>query len=353
MTRTLQARRLLYLPDIRLPLADAMRKQGWQIHVATPDDPLFTEFAKAATPHNYFRHKIPYRRTDWRCFFAIAVLILRLRPTLIHLIGLRWCLYGGLAARALGIPCVYTVTGLGAAERAWWLPLLRWVLRTPRCAVIYQNHDDENDLDVSGSVIRTGVDLEKFPYSPEPDNQPPIVLFPNRLVVEKGVREFVKAAELLKGRARFVLVGLRDIHNPNAIPQAELDGWLREGIVEYEGFCTNMAEVIARANIVCLPSYREGLPRVLLEAAAIGRAIVTTDVPGCRDVIRANRSGILIQAKRSLELADAIARLLRSKEMRYELSIHARHEMLRDFSMQTYVADTLKVYAAVAGRSRL
>jgi glycosyltransferase involved in cell wall biosynthesis len=185
-------------------------------------------------------------------------------------------------------------------------------------------------------------------YAPVPEPEGvPIVVLPARMLWDKGVREFVEAAALLRQRgvsARFVLVGDPDGENPASVPEAQLADWQRQGVVECWGRREDIPQVLARSNIVCLPSYREGLPKSLLEAASSGRAIVTTDVPGCREVVRDGDNGILVEARNSKALADGLQRLLVDPVLRQRMGQRGRERVMSEFSQEIVVSRVMSVY---------
>jgi glycosyltransferase involved in cell wall biosynthesis len=167
---------------------------------------------------------------------------------------------------------------------------------------------------------------------------------------DKGVQEFVDAARKLAGmHARFVLVGSPDEESPNAVPVAQLEAWVAEGIVEWWGHRTDMPQVLASASVVVLPSYREGVPKVLIEAAASGRAIISTDVPGCREVVRDGENGLLVPAKDAAALAAAMRRLAEDRSLRSNMGTRGRAMAVASFSIEQVVAQTLALYARVLG----
>ena len=173
------------------------------------------------------------------------------------------------------------------------------------------------------------------------------MLFPARLLADKGVFEFVKAAQLLfeKGiRARFVLAGIVDSANPASVSQRQLEDWVAGGVIEHWGYRTDMPQVIAVANLVVLPSYREGLPKVLLEAAASGRAVVTTDAPGCRDAIVPGMTGLLVAVRDHLSLAFAIEQLLANPEERKAMGLNARRLAESEFDVRVVVEKHVAIY---------
>ena len=281
-----------------------------------------------------------------------------------HHVALKPVFLGGLAGWLADIPAqVNAVAGLGwlfisRSRTARWLsPLIRWILarlmNAPRCRVIVQNPDDAELLKKAGVVeshlrmIRgAGVDTSKFPPSSEPA-EPVCVVLASRMLWDKGVGEFVEAARQLKQegvQARFILVGDPDPDNPAAVPETTLHAWHEEEVVEWWGHRDDMTKVFSSTHIACLPSYREGLPKVLLEAAACARSIVTTDVPGCREVVREGENGLLVPAREAQGLADALRRLIKNPELRAEMGQRSREIVLKEFSSEKVIAKTLELY---------
>ena len=225
-----------------------------------------------------------------------------------------------------------------------------------RTSVIVENKDDQAIISSLGiadhdiHLIRgAGVDTLAYAPSPEPYGDKVIVL-PARMLWDKGVKEFVDAARQLEQRglkARLVLVGKPDEDNPASVSEEQLLAWQKEGVVEWWGRREDMPGVYAHSHIVCLPSYREGLPKSLLEAASCARPIVTTNVPGCRDVVRDGDNGLLVAARDAAALANALARLLADPEMRIRLGQRGRVRVLNEFSQERIVAQVLALYREV------
>jgi glycosyltransferase involved in cell wall biosynthesis len=351
----------------RLPLALAAKAAGYHVHVATPDSPSATAIQK----HGLQFHAIPLHRSStriWKELASLQALMMLYRgllPDLIHHVTIKPVLYGGLAARLTRIPAVvHAVPGLGHVfvERGLRASLLRAaVKRLYRLAfahgnakVILQNPDDQALLErmrVIGSgeslLIRgSGVDMQAFAPRPEPDTIPTVILAA-RMLWAKGVGEFVDAARLLREQqveARFVLVGESDPGNPSAVPVWQLEQWHDSGVVEWMGTCDDMPRIFAEAHMVCLPSYREGLPKVLIEAAACGRPIVTTDTPGCREVVRHEENGLLVPPRDAVALAAALRRLILSPALRAFLGKRGREIAVAEFGLEKVVEETLAVY---------
>ena len=184
------------------------------------------------------------------------------------------------------------------------------------------------------------------------------MLFVGRLLWQKGLAEFVAAARLLRAEgldARFTIAGYGEAGNPDSVPPETLAAWQREGIIDYLGQRDDMPQVYADAQIVCLPSWREGVPRALIEAAACGRALVASDVPGCREIVQHELNGLLVPARAPEALAAALRRLLQDAALRQRMGAAGRELVLREFSLERVNAATLALYAQLlaARESRL
>lgn len=348
----------------RVPIALAARDAGYDVHVAAPR----AEASEQIEALGLAFHEIAFSRSgtsprrELSTAVALARLYRALRPDLVHHVSSKPILYGGFAARLLGVPAVvHAISGLGhvfTAEtprvrmlRPIVLAAYRVAAAHSNAALIFQNDDDRATIGRTRAklvtVIRggSGVDLERFRPTPMPVDEP-IVMLPARMTWDKGIAELVEAARELASsgvRARFVLVGGGDHENPEAIPEEQLRAWCAEGVVEWWGHRSDMPDVLAQATLVCLPSYREGLPKALVEACAIGRPIVTTDVPGCRDVIGDGTHGVLVPARDARALAAAIRELL-SDRARLERMGREASERARRFSSVQVVEQTLEVY---------
>ena len=313
----------------RLELGLAARDAGLEVTVAAAENGGRAAIERAGlrfVPLSFDRGGKSVGR-DARTLATIASLYARIRPRIVHHVTIKPVLYGSIAARLTGVPAVVNaVSGLGYAFldrsargrllRAAVVRAYRLALAHPRCLTVFQNDDDrayfvEHKMlrEEQTRVVRgSGVDPVRFPQRALPDGIP-VVVMPARLRWGKGVGEFVSAARELRCRgvvARFVLVGPADGTNPARVPRDQVERWVDEQVVEWWGYRSDMPEVLARAHLVVLPSYREGLPLALLEAAASGRACVTTDVPGCRDAIDPGTTGWLVPVRDSHALAQVI-----------------------------------------------
>jgi glycosyltransferase involved in cell wall biosynthesis len=278
-------------------------------------------------------------------------------------------LYGTLAALLCGVPhVVNAMAGMGflfisqgakaRLLRGLITGLMGWLNRRARVRVIVQNDDDRalfrDAMGVRDDRINTirgsGVDVTALTPQPEPPvdaDHPPVALCLSRMLWDKGIGELVEAARLLKARGvplTIRLVGPLDA-NPAAIAQSDIDGWVAEGLVEAAGKTSDIAGEYARCHIAVLPSYREGLPKSLLEAAACGRAMVASDVPGCREVCREVETGLLVPARSVEPLADALAKLADDPNLRQKFATNARRAAETDFSTTRIIDETLELYA--------
>ena len=211
-------------------------------------------------------------------------------------------------------------------------------------SIIFQNSDDAHFLaewvNINASkvyLIRgSGVDLSTFQYVPEPTGKP-VVIFVGRLLVDKGIREFVDASKIIynkKIQADFWIVGDLDEGNPSSVTNEEKVSWKELPNVSVIGFQTDISDLYTKSNIACLPSYREGLPKSLIEAAACGRAVVTSDVPGCRHAIEANKTGLLVPINDPFALADAIEYLIKNPDVRKRMGEAGRDLAKKDFPIK-------------------
>lgn len=359
----------------RLPIGLAAREQGWTVSVAAPAG----RGEREVEAHGFPLHRIPLSRRGsrpWEEAQSIASLVTlfrRVRPDIVHLVTIKPVLYGGVAARLAKVPAVVSaVSGLGtvflaegrlaSARRTAVEAIYRLAFRHPAQRVILQNPDDlatftrRGILDEGRTVLirGSGVKLSTFAHTPEPAGMPLVVLAA-RMLKDKGIREFVEAARILRREgveARFALVGPVDPGNASALSQAELEAFVAEGSVEWLGARSDMPVVLASSHVVCLPSYGEGVPKVLLEAAACGRPIVTTDVPGCREVVDHDRNGLLVPARDPAALAAALRTLVESRETRQRMGAHGRARAVREFSIGSVVDATLRTYREVMADSR-
>ncbi|MCZ6657418.1 MAG: glycosyltransferase family 4 protein [Gammaproteobacteria bacterium] len=287
------------------------------------------------------------------------------RPDIVHHVTIKPVLYGTRAANRAGIRAVVNaVPGMGfvfirrgvlaAIRRAFVNLLYRLALSHRNMQVIFQNQDDMEgfishaivDREQSTLIRGSGVDLETFRCAAEPRGAMTFLLV-GRMLRHKGVREFVEAAKTLRKTRpdwRFQLVGDVDAGNPASLTQEELGKWQDAGLVEWLGHRSDVPQLMANAHVVCLPSYREGLPKTLLEAAATGRAMVSSDAAGCREVVRNEVTGLVVPVRDADSLARAMFRLGEDKELRQRFGRAARAKAEAVFSVEDVVSHTFRVY---------
>lgn len=358
-----------YFCSHRLPLAVAARQAGYDVSVVT----RVQEHGEVIRGAGLRLIPLALDRSgknpvgELRTLRQVTRIYRNVRPDIVHHVALKPVLYGSIAARFARVPVVINaLMGLGylfsSADLAAKLirPCVEMGLRglLGRSRLIVQNPDDRQlilDKRLSTAervaLIRgSGVDLAKFAPMPEPTGIPLVVL-PARLLWDKGIREFVDAARQLRRQgvqARFALVGEPDVSNPAAVPPDMLQAWSTEGAIELWGWRTDMAEVLAQAHIVCLPSYREGLPKALLEAAACGRPLVSCDVPGCREIVQHGVNGLLVAPRDAAALAAALHQLLQDAKQRTEFGRQGRRLVAAEFSVESVIAQTLALYRECA-----
>lgn len=358
----------------RLPLAIGARNAGFTVHIATGPGSAGQEITELGFEH----HLLPISRSgrnpfaELRTLWELYRLMRTIKPDLVHLVTIKPVLYGGLMARLSGVPAmVAAISGLGTVfvdrdqKRSWIRRGVKWLYRLalghPNAKVIFQNPDDRAALTHMGAVsndktalIRgSGVSLASCPMRPEPEGVP-VVTFAARLLEDKGVREFIEAARVLKERgvvARFWLAGSPDPGNLTSISEKELSHWSKDGCVEILGYRSDIPNLFANSNIVVLPSYREGLPKALVEAAACGRAVVTTDVPGCRDAIEPESTGLLVPVRDASALVNAIRFLIENPERRKQMGASGRALAEREFAIEKVVDAHLAIYHELTNRA--
>ena len=359
-----------YLYNFRRSLALALRDTGHDVLLISPPGPYgekLRDLGLRWEPLPMQRRSLnPLREASlvlhlWRLFR-------REQPDLVHGFTIKCAVYGSLAARLSGVASrVNAVAGMGyvfisddtkaRVLRPMVRALLKLALDGRGARLILQNPDDvalfEEAGLVDGKHVRliagSGVDCSRFgPREHVRARDLPFrVLLPARLLWDKGVAEFVAAARRLKGEGRkidFLLAGEPDPGNPAAVPVSELNAWVEEGVVQWQGHVDDMPAIFASVDMVVLPSYREGLPKGLIEAAACALPLVTTDVPGCREVVTDGVDGLLVPARNAHALADAIARLHDDTALAQRLGNAARAKALAIFDERIVIASTLAVY---------
>lgn len=365
-----------YFLSHRIPMAQAALKAGYEVHVATH---VSGDGGKRIAALGFHVHPLAWRRGSLNPLDLLSILrqvralYRRLAPDLVHHVALQPSVIGSLAAVGLPIARINAFAGLGSSVTSQSLKarlvrpvlkgLLRWILRGCHAAALVQNGDDRAVMLASGVdparvflIPGSGVDVDALTPLPEPATGPDgmvTVAFVGRLLEDKGLRPLIAAHDLLTARGvpvRLEIAGQADPANPASIPDAEIASWAQKKNVELLGHVGDIASVWARAHIAVLPSRREGLPKSLLEAAACGRAIVASDVPGCREVARQGVNALLVPADDAPALAEAIATLAGDAAMRRQFAQAGRQMVVAEFSSERIGRATVALYDELLGR---
>lgn len=359
-----------YLYNFRLSLGKALTGAGHELLMLSPEGSYGQRLRSGGMrwePILMERLSLnPIREAA--LMWHLVGLIRRERPHLIHSFTIKCAVYGSLAARLAGVPArVNAVAGMGyvftsgALKARLLRPLVRMLLKLAlggrNARLILQNPDDVALFRQAGLVdpehVRlipgSGVDCVRFSPAPRQVASERVrVVLPARLLWDKGLAEYMEAARLLRSRGvpvDLLLAGTPDPGNPAAVPEPAVREWVSEGLVQWLGHVDDMPALFRSVQIVALPSYREGLPKGLIEAGASGCALVTTDVPGCREVVTHEVDGLLVPVKDGVALADAIERLVRDPALRQALGVAAREKAITEFDERIVIARTLDVYA--------
>lgn len=348
------------------PLFRHQQKAGWEVVLICPDGP----YVESLREQGWSCFTIPFNRhgvkpvIEAQVLLRVRRLLRTLRPNVLHNHTLKCVLYGSIASA--GLPCrvvnaingfgyLYRARGIGASATRFVFHLFASAF-FPRRKVkfIFMNPGDQEVFEAKGYVIpgngqvipSPGVDIERFSYAEEKTGVP-IAILPARMLWSKGVADFVEAARLLKSKGvegRFVLVGDVDSGDSESIPPEILSGWVNEGVVEWWGHREDMPEIMSMSHVVCLPSYGEGLGMSLIEGAACGRALVGSDVSGCRQIISDGENGLIVPAGAPERLAGAIESLIEYPDERARMGKSGREIAVREFSVDTINRRTLDVY---------
>ncbi len=356
----------------RLSLAQKLAADGVDLHVAIPfrhDDGRFRDLGFAL-------HALKLRRgsknplEEARTLADLATVSRRVRPLLVHHVTIKPVAYGSIVARCLGTPAVVnSVTGLGYVfssgkrdariMKSAVLPVLRAGCNRENVMMLFENTDNLNTYCSFGIttasrarvIPSSGIDPAAFASHEHRAGNVTVMLL-SRMLWDKGVREFVEAARIVKQQVpatRFVLVGATD-PNPESIPADVLRLWHDEGVVEYWGWRSDVPATLKQADVLCLPSYREGLSRALLEGGAAGLPLITTDVPGCRDAVLAGVSALVVPPRDAENLARAMLDLVTDAKRRTLMGAAARADVAARFSIESVVEQTRSAYKEILAR---
>ena len=354
-----------YFLSHRLPMARAAKNAGFEVHVAT----RVVDGAAAIEVEGFKLHSIPFTRGRVEIFSALNTVFALRRihrdssPVIAHHVALQAAVLGSFASIGRPTPLVNALTGFGFTFiseslkarllRPLIVFLLRFLCMRNKNVALVQNPDDRAALLALGVASNhiviipgSGVDVEQLQPMAEPAGTPTIA-FVGRLLEDKGIRTLVAAARLLRNRGctvNMLIAGEIDLANPTSISASELTSWTREPGIRWLGHVKDIASVWAQAHIAVLPSRREGLPKALLEAAACGRSMIATDVPGCREVVLADETGLLVPLDDPTALADAINQLANSPKLRQRYGSAARRLAVEKFSAEAIGQQTVRLY---------
>jgi len=357
----------------RLPMARAARDAGFEVHVAT----RVSDGAAAIEAERFILHPIPFARgslSPGAAFSTITALrrVHRdIKPVLTHHVALQACVLGSIATLGQPTATVNAFIGLGysftsntgkaRALRGLIGSLLWFFLKGTNRIALVQNGDDAAALISIGIpkgrialIPGSGVDVDRFTPLPEP-NGPPTFGFVGRLLDDKGIRTLIAAHRLLRARvpdAQLMIAGTPDVANPASVTEAEAKSWNAQPGVAWLGHVSDIAGFWAQAHVAVLPSRREGLPLSLMEAAACGRAMIATDVPGCREIVAHDQTGLLFPLNDATALADAMARLAADPRLRSRYAAAARKRVVEKFAAEIIGPQTVALYERVLGKSR-
>jgi len=358
-----------YLYNFRLPLAKALRSLGYDVILVSPPGSYADRLSRAGFRWVSFE----FRRfglnpiSELRTLVALMRLYRNERPDLVHHFTIKCVLYGSIAARIVGVRSVVNaVTGLGYVfvDERWQARLMRPIVRVlyrlalGTSQVIFQNRDDQRRFregrlvpDDQAHLVRgSGVDTSRFfPAEGRQTGEKRTVLFASRLLRAKGIYEFLAATARLRvkfSNVEFCVAGDVELDNPDSVTTKTLDQWRSEGKVKCLGHRDDMDVFLRKVDVVVLPSYREGVPRILVEAAASGLPLVATDVPGCREIVRHGENGILVPVKDIPALAGAMETLLRDDDLCRRMGEKSREIACAEFNIDRVILETFQVYAA-------
>jgi glycosyltransferase involved in cell wall biosynthesis len=361
------------LVNFRSGLIKSLVVRGYAVIAAAPWD----EYASQLESLGCRYIKLPmdsmgtHPGRDFLLLTRLLNLLFNERPAIFLAYTVKPNIYGSLAAHILRIPVINNISGLGTVFIAggWLKELVRGMYRIAlsRSAKVFFQNNDDRQLFISARILTasvtdqlpgSGVDLQRFTPQRMPERTTVRFLMASRMLTDKGVVEYVDAARILRQRcieAEFCLLGFLDAKNPTAISRKQMADWVAEGTVRYLGAGDNVREEIAESDCVVLPSYREGTPRALLEAAAMARPIVTTDSVGCRDVVDDGINGFLCEPRDASDLADKMERIAAmSRAAREVMGLRGREKVEREFDEQIVIEKYLEaIQAVLVSRSKL
>ncbi|MES2417264.1 MAG: glycosyltransferase family 4 protein [Bacteroidota bacterium] len=354
----------------RIQLALAMKAAGHEVYILTKDTGRRNEIENNGL--NFIN--IDFERSGKNPLKELSIVYTLIKyyreykPEIVHHVTIKPAIYGSIAKRLSGcsdISVINAISGLGYNFIDGRNGVVQRILKRlmyfafTNVNFIFQNPDDIQLYEKMGFLAKNkfklikgaGVDSEAFPYHLPLNNEKINITLTARMLYDKGISEYIEAAELLfekwNGRAIFILAGDIDLGNLAGVQELELKKSMRDGYIEWIGHKKNIIPILVASDIVCLPSYREGLPKSLIEAMAIGRPIVSTDVPGCRECVTDGVNGFLVPVKNAAALADAIEVLLKDKDLRIKMGVASRSKMLNELSLDKVINSTLDFYKEI------
>ena len=369
------SKRLLFVVNVdwffishRLIIAEKAMLNGFDVFVACQNTGRSDEIIEKGI--NFINLTISRSGTnpllELSALISIYKIYNNLKPDIVHHVTLKPIIYGSLISKLTNIKTVVNaVSGLGytftknrgGLVQKLIVQLLRFVFNRKHLTVIFQNDDDQNlfkELNIiskNNKIVKikgSGVDLNKFKQLPYPSFDIIKIILPIRMVWDKGVKELRKASEILKekykGKIQFILIGLADVDNKAGVPASYLNEWQDGSYVKWIGYQKDMVEVYKDSHIVVLPSYREGMPKTLIEACAVGRAIITTDAIGCKECVDEGINGFKVPVYSTKELAQAIEKLILNKELLIQMGNRSRHKAENEFNVDNVINTHLKIY---------
>jgi len=358
------------LYNFRLHLMSALKEKGYEVMAVSPEDGKYSELLRRE--FSFFPVKNLDRKgtnpiKDLKLFFEYFLLFRRLKPDLVINFTIKPNIYGPVSAGLLGIPSISVITGLGYVfiRESWitkFVKLLYWLAFRFNRAVVFLNSEDLNTLrDISKEksflIESEGIDIKHFDpeLCKEAKKDEFTFLFVGRLLTDKGIYELIKAFEKLKKekpKVKLIIVGSPDEGNPNSVSKGELEKWVKEGLIEWHGFQEDVRPFYCTADCVVLPSYREGVPRVLLEAMAMEKPIITTDAPGCKNVCVDGVNGFLVKPKDVESLYLAMKRVVElGDEKLREFGKAGRRLAEEKYSVEKIVGEYINLIEAVLSKS--
>ena len=351
----------------RLPIAKQLLKSGFEVHIATE----FTKYRSQLKKIGFKTHEINFYRNSFNFFniiistFQIFFMLRAIKPNIFHLISIKPIILGGIVSFFSPInSLVISITGLGSMflhkgilnkfREYIIINLYKLIFMHPKLIVILQNNYDKKYLIHNSNLNKkkikiikgSGVNLKNFDFS-KIKYKLPTILMASRIIGDKGVKEYVNAAQYLKKenfKGKFLLIGDIDFANPSAISKNQINEWKKNKLISYFKHKKNIKKYIKKSTIVVLPSYREGFPKILMEAAACGRPVIASNVPGCKDAVLNNITGFLVPVKNYISLAIAIKKLSLNRNKLNKIGKAARKHAIENFNVKDVVSSHLSIY---------